>query len=158
MGTDLSIEGLDYNLFSKYFSMSDTDLEAAGAYLFIAEKKSCYPCRVSLRDAEIGDTVLAIHYEHHPAHGPYKSGGPIFIRKDAITAKLGANEIPKMLRSRLLSIRGYSAEALMLEGDTVAGKEIETVLGKQFRNSAVEYIHIHNAGAGCFNCEVKKPK
>ena len=156
MGPDLSIEGLDFNLFSKYFSMSDTDLEAAGAYLFVADKKSCYPCRVSLQDAEIGDTVLAIHYEHHPAQGPYRSGGPIFIRKDAKTAKLGPNEIPKMLRPRLLSIRGYSSKALMLEGDTVAGEEIESVLENQFRNSAVDYIHIHNAGAGCFNCEVKK--
>ena len=88
--------------------------------------------------------------------GPYKSAGPIFVRKDAKTANLGVNEIPKMLRHRLLSVRGYNSESIMVEGDAVMGGELENVLEKQFLNGAVEYIHVHNAGPGCFNCEIKK--
>lgn len=156
MSPDLSIKALDYNLFSKYFTMSADELESFNAYLFVADKNPCYPCRVSLQDAEIGETVLAITYNHHAVPGPYNSTGPIFVRKDAETANPGANEIPRMLRHRLLSIRGYSSESLMVEGDTVAGEELETVLEKQFQNGTVEYIHIHNAGPGCFNCAVKK--
>ncbi len=156
MSIDLSVKALDYKLFSKYFSLSASELETFGAYLFVADEHPCYPCRVSLQDAEIGETVLAITYEHHAVQGPYKSSGPIFIRKNAITANLGVNEIPMMLRHRLLSVRGYNASSLMLEGETVAGEKLEAVLVKQFQNDAVEYIHVHNAGPGCFNCTVKK--
>ena len=154
--TGLQITALDHNLFTKYFSMSPAELKSIGAYLLVADKNSCYPCRVSLQDAEIGETVLAIQYEHHSVQGPYRSTGPIFVREGVKTANIGLNEIPRMLRHRLLSIRGYSSEALMIEGDTVAGEELESVLEKQFENSAVEYIHIHNAGPGCFNCALKK--
>lgn len=156
MNTELNITALDHNLFTKYFDMSKAELESIGAYLFVADKNPCYPCRVSLQDAEVGETVLAIPYEHHPVRSPYRSTGPIFIRKGVKTAKLGVNEIPKMLRHRLLSIRGYNSASLMVEGDAAAGEELESVLEKQFENTDVKYIHIHNAGPGCFNCEVKK--
>ena len=156
MNTESNITALDHNLFRKYFDMSTAELESIGAYLFVADENPCYPCRVSLQDAEVGETVLAIQYEHHPVQSPYRSAGPIFVRKGAKTAEFGVNEIPKMLRHRLLSVRGYSSKALMVEGDTVEGEELESVLEKQFKNSAVEYIHIHNAGPGCFNCAVKK--
>jgi len=156
MGVNFNIRGLDHNLFSKYFSMSGAELEKIGAYLFMADKNPCYPCRVSLQDAEVGETVLAIMYEHHSVQSPYKSTGPIFIRKEVETATLGINVIPKMLMHRLLSIRGYSSEALMVEAEIVEGSGLETILEKQFRNDAVHYIHIHNAGPGCFNCKVNK--
>jgi len=156
MPVNFNIKALDHNLFSKYFSMSGAELEKCGMYLFVADKHPCYPCRVSLQDAEVGEKVLAIPYEHHPVQSPYKSTGPIFIRKEAKTATPGINEIPKMLRHRLLSIRGYSSETLMVEAETIPGEELEIVLVKQFQNDAVQYIHIHNAGPGCFNCEVNR--
>ena len=156
MNHDLTIKGLDHNLFAKYFTMSAVQLKSFNACLFVADEYPCYPCRVSLKDAEIGETVLAIPYEHHSVQGPYKSAGPIFVRKDAKTANLGVNEIPKMLTHRLLSVRGYNSESIMVEGDAVMGGELENVLEKQFLNGAVEYIHVHNAGPGCFNCEIKK--
>jgi len=156
MRSNLRFKALDHKLFTRYFAMSAEELRSFGAYLFVADKTPCYPCRVSLQDAEVGETVLAIPYEHHPAEGPYRSSGPIFIRKDAKTANLGVNEIPKMLRHRLLSVRGYSSDSLMVEGDAVSGDELEAVLDKQFQKGAVEYIHVHNAGPGCFNCEVTR--
>jgi len=156
MNQNMYIKALDHKLFEQYFIMTKEELYSYGAYLFKADKTPCYPCRVSLQDAEIGETVLAIPYEHHSVQGPYRSSGPIFVRKGAKTSKLEANEIPKMLRHRLLSVRGYNSESLMVEGDTVVGDEVETVLKKQFQNGAVKYIHVHNAGPGCFNCEVKQ--
>jgi len=156
MNIEFLTMALDHNIFTKYFTMSVNELESHDAYLFVADENPCYPCRVSLQDAKVGETVLAIPYEHHPVKGPYKSTGPIFVRKNAKTKLLSVNEIPKMLRHRLLSVRGYSSQSLMIEGDAVVGEGLEAVLTKQFLNSDVEYIHIHNAGPGCFNCEIKK--
>jgi len=128
MNLDITVKALDHNLFAKYFAMSSAELESCGAYLFVADKNPFYPCRVSLQDAKIGETVLAIRYEHHPVKGPYGSTGPIFIRKGVKTVRPETNEVPAMLRHRLLSVRGYNSESLMIEGDAVAGEELETVV------------------------------
>jgi len=89
MNTELNVIALDHNLFTKYFDMTSDELESRGGYLFVADETQCYPCRVSLQDAEIGETVLAINHEHHSVQSPYRSTGPIFVRKGAKTAELG---------------------------------------------------------------------
>jgi len=59
-----------------------------------------------------------------------------------------------LLRNRLLSVRAYNERALMIEASTVSGDSVESVLSTQFQNEDVRFIHIHNAGPGCFNCSV----
>ena len=156
MDRNFQINSLDGKNFKKYFSMPASELSSIGAYLFNADECPCYPCRVSLTDADIGESVLAISYEHHPALSPYHSVGPIFIRKDAQMYVPEKNEIPAMLRHRLLSVRGYNSNGLMIGADTNEGNDIETILVEQFHNASVEYIHIHNAAPGCFNCSVTR--
>lgn len=153
---NFQLHGLDKSIFAKYFDMTAAELEAHAAYLFEADECPCYPCRVSLTDAQVGETVLALSYTHHDAEGPYHSSGPIFIRKNAVAANLKVNEIPDMLKHRQLSLRGYSSESLMIEADTVSGKDLRAALANQLENSSVQYLHIHNAGPGCFNCAVTR--
>jgi len=153
---NFQVHGLNGSMFARYFEMSTSELEAHDAYLFEADECPCYPCRVSLVDAQVGETVLALSFKHHNAKGPYHSSGPIFIRKNAVNANLSVQEIPKMLRHRELSVRGYNARSLMIEGGTVFGEKLETVIVQQLSNSEVDYIHIHNAGPGCFNCAVTR--
>ena len=53
------------------------------------------PCRVSLVDAAVGETVLLLPYEHQAAPGsPYRSSGAIFVRQGAEQAQPGVNEVP----------------------------------------------------------------
>lgn len=156
MNSNYIITALEYEKYSKYFEFSEFDLESIGAYIFTSDECPCYPCRVSLEDARVGERVLAISYEHHSGPGPYKSAGPIFIRERATTVTLGKNVIPEMLRHRLLSVRGYDSKSLMIEADTVMGSELESVLSNQLNNNLVSYIHIHNSGPGCFNCSVSR--
>ena len=61
-----------------------------------------------------------------------------------------------MLNHRHLSFRGYDKNGFMKEALTE--KEINTriVIEKIFENSEIEYIHIHNASPGCYNCEVRR--
>ena len=121
-----------------------------------ADSKPGFPCRVSLVDAEVGEKVLALSFVHHDVKSPYKASGPIFIRENAESAALKVNEVPKMLRHRLLSIRAYNSEEMMIEADVTQGTELETIIEKQFQNNDVKYIHIHNANPGCFNCAVHR--
>ena len=115
-----------------------------------------FPCRVSLADAAVGERVLAFNFEHHAVDSPYRASGPVFVRADAQTATPGVNEIPEMFHHRLLSVRGYDEHAMMIAAQTTPGSELATVVRELFGNPAIRYLHIHNAGPGCYNCAVER--
>ncbi len=78
----------------------------------------------------------------------------IYIRQHATTTTQATNQVPKMLRHRQLSLRAYDQHGMMLATNVVSGKELEQGIQKLFDQVAVDYIHIHNAGPGCFSCQV----
>ena len=59
-----------------------------------------------------------------------------------------------MFRHRLLSLCAYDAAAMMIEAETVKGGELEEALRRLFMDARVHYLHLHNAGPGCYNCTV----
>lgn len=115
-----------------------------------------YPCRFSLADAELGEEVLLLTYEHHAVASPYRSSGPIFIRTSTAQATLAPNEIPKMLRHRLLSLRVYDREAMMIAAHTTQGTDLESFIQNIFEDASAQYIQVHNAGPGCYNCQINR--
>ena len=136
--------------------MSQEELKQKDIRSCIVDSFPGYPCRISLQDAPVGEEVFLLTHEHHTTKSPYRASGPIFIRKNASSAHLGPNQIPKMLVHRLLSLRSYNSEGMMLDASTVAGTELRSVILDIFKNSQVSYIHIHNAGPGCYNCTVER--
>jgi hypothetical protein len=141
-------------MFSPLLPLSDEELALQKVMWLDVDSEPGFPCRVSLTDAKVGERVLAFSFEHHDVDSPYRSSGPIFVREHARTAEPAKNEIPKMLRHRLLSIRAYDSAHMMIGAQVSQGVELEHAIETQFKNSAVEYIHIHNANPGCFNCAV----
>ena len=117
------------------------------------DKKLSFPCRVSLEDAEIGDEVILLAYQHHKTSSPYQSRGPIFVKKNATTVKPAINKIPKLLNHRFLSIRGYDKKGMMKASLVTEGQNLKEVLNETFNNREIDYIHIHNAKPGCYMCE-----
>ncbi|MEO0731817.1 MAG: DUF1203 domain-containing protein, partial [Bacteroidota bacterium] len=85
----------------------------------VADTNPGYPCRVSLKDAAIGEEILAFHYEHHAVDSPYRASGPVFVRVGAAPATPTVNEIPPILRKRSLSLRAYDTEAMMVAARTL---------------------------------------
>ena len=122
----------------------------------VVDSKPGYPCRVSLEDAEIGEEVILLSFKHHDSKSPYQASGPIYVRRNAQLANLRVNEVPKMLLHRFLSLRVYDEKGMMIEDLTIEGKVVKESIQKIFRNTEASYIHIHNAGPGCFNCLVKR--
>jgi len=156
MTNNFQIKALEAETFAPLFSLDKPALEKIRAIKMIVDKKPGYPCRVSLEDATPGEEVMLLTYQHHQTNSPYQSSGPIFIRKNAVTAKPGINEIPAMLHHRLLSIRAYNHAGIMKESSVTEGAGLKAVLMKIFDNTDIEYIHIHNAKAGCFNCVAER--
>ena len=135
-------------------SQSDAELQAIGARRMVVDEKPGFPCRVSLADAEVGETVLLLPFTHHDVSSPYRASGPIFIRIGARTANPAVDEIPTMFRHRLLSLRAYDAAAMMVGAEVVNGSDLEDAIRRLFANESVSYLHIHNAQPGCYNCRV----
>ncbi len=154
MAASFFIKALPAENFHSLFKLSDKELALQNAKWLNVDSDPGYPCRVSLADAKVGERVLVLAFDHHDVDSPYRASGPIVIRENSVTAKPNTNEVPKMFRHRLLSIRAYDLCHMMIDAQVVAGTELELVIESQFNNSAVEYIHIHNANRGCFDCAV----
>jgi hypothetical protein len=154
MNMDFKFLALSEHGFESFFSMSDSELAEHGALWIEVDSSPGYPCRISLEDAKVGERVLAMSFAHHDVKSPYNSSGPIFVRENAKRASLEINQVPVMLRHRQLSIRGYTSDAMMIGADVVDGEQLESHLHRLFQNPSIEYIHVHNAKPGCFNCTV----
>ena len=142
--------------FDELFSMDEDALAARGAKRYIADTKPGYPCRVSLQDAEPGERVILVPFCHQPAPTPYRASGPIFVRESSATASLAPDTVPPLLRSRLLSVRAYDANHLMIDADVVDGRELEPLLVRLFEREPIAYAHVHFARPGCFACRVDR--
>jgi hypothetical protein len=153
---NFKIKALDDRQFSEVFNLSIEELEKIGAVKMIVDEYPGFPCRVSLEDAEIGEEVILLPYQHHKTNSPYQSSGPIFVRKIAKTAIYDLNEIPKMFNHRLLSLRGYDKNAIMKDASVIEGTNLKAQILKTFENNEIHYIHIHNAKPGCYNCLVER--
>jgi len=144
--------GLPFEPFAELFTLSDAELLMRNARRVFAATKPGYPCRVSLVDADIGDELLLLPFEHQPANSPYKASGPIFVRRAAARAHVDVGVIPDYVRSRLISVRAYDAAHLMTDAVVCAGSDAGAAIDKMFASDEVAYVHLHNANRGCFSC------
>jgi Protein of unknown function (DUF1203) len=155
---DFQISGLPIETFQPLFNLSESELAARNARRCIVDSKPGFPCRVSLVDAEIGESVILLHYAHHQVNGPYLSSGPIYVRESAVQAELKVNEIPQVARQRLMSVRGFDSNGFMLVSDVVEGQNLQEKIADLFASEKVAYLHLHNAKPGCYSCRVDRAR
>jgi hypothetical protein len=147
---------LPYDQFGPLFDVSDDALEEIMARRMIVDEKPGFPCRVSLEDAEVGETVILLPFLHHDVLSPYRASGPVYVRKGARRATPAPGEIPAMFRERLLSVRAYDDEAMMVGAEVVEGADLEAAIARFFARDEVSYLHLHNAKPGCYNGRVER--
>jgi hypothetical protein len=153
---DFRISGLDRAEFASLFGLSEGKLRERGVIRSVANEKPGFPCRVSLRDAEAGETLLLLNYEHLPVASPFRSSFAIYVLENAENAKPAVNEIPDALRRRMLSLRSYDRAGMMVDAELVHGSEAEPVIQRMLERAGVEFIHAHNAKPGCFAARIDR--
>ena len=156
MNTNFQIHAIPQEKILALLEMDEKQLAEIGAVKQIVDSKPGYPCRLSLEDAEIGEEVILFPYRHHDTLSPYQSEGPIYIRRGVKQADLNINELAPILLHRHLSLRAYDKEGMMRKALTTKGEKVAEHLKTLFALPEIHYIHIHNAGPGCFNCEVRR--
>ena len=60
------------------------------------------------------------------------------------------------MRIRLLSLRAFTDDGMMLNADVVDGRAIEPVVTRMFADLEVSYIHVHNAKQGCYSGRIDR--
>jgi Protein of unknown function (DUF1203) len=146
--------GIDPRPFDALFSLGDEQLRPFAARRCLADEQPGYPCRVSLQDAAVGEELLLLPYLHQPADSPYRASGPIFVRRGAEQASLAAGVLPSSVTGRLMSVRAYDAEHMMVAASVCEGVDAGREIDAHFQRLDVAYIHLHYAKRGCFACRV----
>lgn len=152
----IQVQALAREPFAPLFAMSDAELASRGAVRRVADAQPGFPCRVSLVDAEPGETVILAHFEHQPAHSPFRASHAIYVRQDAEQALPSPGEVPKLLRLRTISLRGFDAAGMMIDADLVEGPALENAAERMLADPAVRYLHAHFAKPGCFACRIDR--
>jgi len=154
--TRFRLVGLPYEPFRALFDLSAGALARRHAVRMTVDSHPGFPCRVSLQDACVGEDVLLLPYEHLAEASPYRSVGPIFVRREAVRRMPEPGEIPDAVSRRRMSLRAYDAAHRMIAADLRDGDAVGEGIEQAFANRRVEYIHLHHALPGCFACRVER--
>jgi hypothetical protein len=153
---DFQISALSIDQFSHLFGQDGEALARQGIQRMIVDSNPGYPCRVSLQDAEIGETVLLMNFEHQTLPTPYRSSHAIFVREFATQAVPDKNEVPRFFRHRLLSVRAFDSSGMMIDAEVIDGESLESLIQRMLKNNSAKFLHIHNAKPGCYAALVER--
>lgn len=151
------IKGLSVDEFRPLFGLSDEELAMRGVIRKRADAKPGFPCRITLEDAEPGETLLLLNYESHKAATPYRSAYAIFVRETATAPAVFVDELPPVMARRPIALRIFDADGMLIGADL--GRDSEETKAKieaAFDDPRAAYIHAHNAMHGCFAAAVER--
>jgi hypothetical protein len=149
------VRGLDPKPYSHLFGLSDAELAERGVVRMTVSSPS-FPCRVSLTDREIGETVLLLNHVSHDVAGPYRASHAIFVTEGEMQCGEFVDEVPPVFESRVLSLRGFDKDGMMADAILTQPGAADAGIRKLFANPAIETIHAHNATRGCFSAKIER--
>lgn len=154
--TGFAINGLDPAPFAALYGLSDEALAASGVVRMVVTGNPGFPCRITLEDAAIGETVLLLNHEHLPVDTPYRQRHAIFVREGASQAARFVDHVPDQLAIRTLSVRAYDAAGNMIDADLVEGRDLPLLIDRLFADPTTDCLHAHNAKRGCFAARIDR--
>ena len=149
-----TVTGLSPEPFRHLYGLRDEELAAHRARRVTAGEFG-FPERIELRDATPGEALLLVNYEHQDADTPFRSSHAIYVREGATEAWRG-DHVPEVMRKRLLSLRAFSGEGMLLDADVVEGTDAEQLIERQLADPQVAYIHAHYARPGCYAARIDR--
>jgi Protein of unknown function (DUF1203) len=150
------VTGLSPESFQQFFGMPDVELATHGIIRYVVDKTPGFPDRVEMRDCAPGETVLLLNHVCQTAQTPYRASHAIFVREGAKNTYDTLAQIPEVMRVRLLSVRGFSEDGMILDADVVDGQDLEPLIERLFENQRISYLHVHNAKRGCYSGRIDR--
>ena len=150
------ITGIDPTPYRHLYGLADEELAEQGIVRMNVTEKPSFPCRVSLTDRDVGESVLLLNHVSHDVANPYRASHAIFVTEGAEQAAEYVDEVPPVFVPRVLSLRGFDKDGMMVEAILTGPGEADAGIRKLFEDPAVETIHAHNATRGCFSAKIER--
>ena len=150
------IRGIDPAPYRHLFGLSDTELADKGVVRMTVTEKPSFPCRVSLTDRDLGETVLLLNHVSHDVANPYRASHAIFVTEGEEEQGEYVDQVPPVFEPRVLSLRGFDKDGMMADAILTQPGEADAGIRKLFENPAIKTIHAHNAGRGCFSAKIER--
>lgn len=151
------IAGLPVGEFRPLFGLADVELAARGVIRHTATAPIGFPCRITLRDAEVGQTLLLLNYQHQAADTPYRSSHAIYVNEAAPETEVVVDDLPQCLAVRpCIALRAFDDAGMMTAAELSAGADLAPVIERMLDDPQVAYLHAHNAGRGCFAARIDR--
>ncbi len=150
------INGLKPDAFIPLYGLSDAELASRGVLRKKVDADPGFPDRIELRDIPVGGHALLLNYTHQPADTPFRATHAIFVREGATEAYDRTDDVPDVMRRRLLSVRAFDAAGMMIAADVTEGAALEHLIARLFADPAAAYLHAHYARQGCFAARIDR--
>jgi len=150
------ISGLPAAHFQYLFGLADDELLTHRARRVVADCSPGYPDRIELRDARVGESLILVNFTHQPANSPYHASHAVFVIEGASHAYRGVDVIPEVLQRRVLSLRAFDSDGMIVGADLVDGLQAEVAVRSLLDAPRTEYIHAHYAKHGCFAARIER--
>lgn len=150
------IEGLAPQAFESLYGMMDGALAEQGALRVVAGASKGWPCRVTLQDAEEGESLILLNHVSHDVATPYRSAYAIYVREGATAPAVYVDETPPLFEGRPLGLRGFDAEGMLRSALLALPGEADAKIRELFERPEIATIHAHNAAHGCFAARIER--
>ena len=150
------VKGIDPAPYRDLFGRSDAELAEQAVVRMIVSEKPSFPCRVSLTDRDIGESVLLLNHVSHDVANPYRASHAIFVTEGVEEVGEYVDQVPPVFWPRKLSLRGFDKDGMMADAVLTQPGEADAGIRQLFANPAIETIHAHNAARGCFAAKIER--
>ncbi len=151
-----AINGLSPRAFDQYRGLDDDQLSNLAARRVTATSKPGFPCRITLEDADVGESLILLHHVSHDVATPYRSAYAIYVREKALAASTYRDSIPPVFQGRPLAMRAFSPDGMLLAARIAPSGQADAVILELLVDAAIAYIDVHNAAQGCFAARVER--
>jgi hypothetical protein len=150
------IRGLDPAPFRELAALSDAELAGRNIVRRRADSKPGFPCRVTLEDAEPGETLLLLNYEDHSVATPYRNAYAIYVRETAEAAPELHDTLPPVFAGRPIALRAFDSDGMLQTATLALQGDADARIRDLFALPRIAYINAHNAAHGCFAARIDR--
>lgn len=150
------IRGINPEPYAHLLGASEEVLAEEGALRVEAKCSPGYPCRVTLEDAEAGETLILVNHVSQDADTPYRATHAIYIRKGAREPAEYVDTLPPVFANRTLSLRGFDDKGMLANAALAMPGDVEAPLAALLADAKIAYVDAHNAAHGCFAARIER--
>ena len=117
------------------------------------------PCRQCLRTFTIGaERRILFTYDPFEGTESLPLPGPVFIHEGACERYPDAAGLPEDLRTHPLTLNAYGRGRRLLAQEYVNDGRVEPVIEALLARPDVDYIHVRDTSAGCFDLTIERER